>query len=52
MYENDKWLAEWAVNLVETEYSNDVCLLLEHRSLKLKKQFNNLFFKIFDFIFR
>lgn len=37
MNKNDTRLADWAVKLVETEYSSDVCLLLEHNSLKLDR---------------
>jgi len=37
MVKNDTRLADWAVNKVETEFRDDVCLLLEHRTLKLEK---------------
>jgi len=30
-------LADWAVRKIESEYSNDVCLLLEHNALKLER---------------
>jgi len=37
MKNNDTRLTDWAIKKVETEFSNDVCLLLEHRTLKLEK---------------
>ena len=37
MKNTDTRLANWAVEKVEADYRNDVCLLLEHRTLKLKK---------------
>jgi len=33
----NKQLADWAIKKIESEYSNDVCLLLEHKTLKLTK---------------
>ena len=33
----DKRLTDWAVRKIESEYKDDVCLLLEHRTLKLEK---------------
>jgi hypothetical protein len=35
MKENDKRLAQWAVEKVKKEFSQDICLLLEHRTLRL-----------------
>ncbi|WMT39405.1 hypothetical protein RE628_18425 [Paenibacillus sp. D2_2] len=37
MNKNDTRLAEWAVKKVESEYHDDVCLLLEHKTLKLEQ---------------
>jgi hypothetical protein len=37
MSKNDTRLADWAVKKVETEFHNDVCILLEHKTLKLEK---------------
>lgn len=37
MDRRDSRLAEWAVREVETRFRDDVCLLLEHRTLKLEK---------------
>ena len=37
MDKTDTRLADWAVRKVETEYREDVCLLLEHKTLKLEK---------------
>jgi hypothetical protein len=34
---NGALLAEWAVGKVEAEYKDDVCLLLEHKTLRLDK---------------
>jgi len=30
-------LADWAIRKIETEYQDDVCLLLEHKTLRLEK---------------
>ncbi|MDO9332989.1 MAG: hypothetical protein Q7T57_00495 [Dehalococcoidales bacterium] len=30
-------LVDWAINKIETEYKDDVCLLIEHKTLKLEK---------------
>lgn len=35
MRENDTRLADWAIGKVTAEFKDDVCLLLEHRTLKL-----------------
>lgn len=37
MNQSDTRLAEWAVEKVESAFRNDICLLLEHRTLKLEK---------------
>ena len=34
---NDTRLADWAVKKIESDFRDDVCLLLEHRTLKLEK---------------
>jgi hypothetical protein len=34
---NDTRLADWAVKKIEADFQDDVCLLLEHRTLKLDK---------------
>ena len=34
---NDTRLADWAIKTVEENYANDVCLLLEHNSLRLER---------------
>jgi len=36
----NRQLADWAIKKIESEYSNDVCLLLEHKTLKLDKDMN------------
>jgi len=37
MKNNDTRLADWAINKIETNFHDDVSLLLEHRTLKLEK---------------
>ena len=37
MKNKDTRLADWAVRKIESEYRDDVCLLLEHKTLKLEK---------------
>jgi hypothetical protein len=37
MNSNDTRLSDWAVRKIETVFRDDVCLLLEHRTLKLEK---------------
>ena len=37
MSKPDTRLADWAVKKIESEYRSDVCLLLEHKTLKLEK---------------
>ena len=37
MNKNDTRLSDWAVKKVETEFRDDVCLLLEHKTLKIEK---------------
>ena len=34
---NDTRLADWAIREVESKYMDDVCLLLEHKTLRLEK---------------
>ncbi|MDW7656199.1 MAG: DUF6088 family protein [Bacillota bacterium] len=47
MNKNDTRLAEWAVNKVETDFRDDVCLLLEHRTLKLEKDMETKTFSFY-----
>jgi len=44
MNNTGKQLADWAVKRIESEYSNDVCLLLEHKTLQLEKDMNSVVF--------
>jgi len=37
-------LAAWAINKIETEYPNDVCLLIEHTTHKLDKDADDVVF--------
>ena len=37
MNKNDTRLVDWAIKKVESEYSDDVCLLIEHKTLKLER---------------
>lgn len=37
MNKDDTRLTDWAVKKIETDFRDDVCLLLEHRTLKLEK---------------
>ena len=37
MKNSDTRLADWAIRKIETDFYNDVCILLEHRTLKLEK---------------
>ena len=37
MENKDTRLADWAVQRIETDFRDDVCLLLEHKTLKLEK---------------
>jgi len=46
MSNTNRRLADWAVKKIESEYSNDVCLLLEHKTLKLEKDMEAT---VFDF---
>ena len=47
MKKNDTRLADWAINKVETEFHDDVCLLLEHRTLKLDKDMEQKTFSFY-----
>ena len=40
-------LNEWAIQKIESEYSDDICLLLEHKSLKLEKDMNKAAFSFY-----
>ena len=46
MKENDTRLTDWALKKIETDFHDDVCLLLEHRTLKLEK---DMLVKTFSF---
>jgi len=37
MKNNDTRLADWAVRKIESEFSDDVCLLVEHKTLRLER---------------
>jgi len=37
MNKTNRQLADWVINKIESEYRSDVCLLLEHKTLKLDK---------------
>ena len=39
-----KQLAVWAINKIESEYPNDVCLLIEHTTHTLEKDLNDVTF--------
>lgn len=47
MNKNDTRLADWAIKKVDSEYSNDVCLLLEHKTLKLQKDMDTMAFSFY-----
>jgi len=47
MSKANKKLADWAVKKIESEYHNDVCLLLEHKTLKLEKDMNATSFSFY-----
>lgn len=47
MNKNDTRLADWAIKKVETEYRDDVCLLLEHKTLKLEKDMDATTFSFY-----
>ena len=40
-------LADWAVRKIESEYKEDVCLLLEHKTLRLEKDQDQLSFSFY-----
>ena len=44
MGKTSKQLADWAVKKIESEFADDVCLLLEHKSLKLEKDIDSVVF--------
>jgi len=44
---NSAGLSDWAIKKIESEYPNDVCLLLEHRTLKLEKDMEELAFSFY-----
>ncbi len=37
MNNSDTRLADWAIKKIQTEFHDDVCLLLEHKTLKFEK---------------
>lgn len=43
----DRRLADWAVKKVEAEFSQDVCLLIEHRTLRLEEDRGEVSFSYF-----
>ena len=47
MNKNDTRLADWAIKKVESEYHNDVCLLLEHKALKLGRDMETKTFSFY-----
>ena len=47
MNKKDNRLADWVIRKVETEYSEDICLLLEHRTLKLGKDMDTTAFSFY-----
>jgi len=40
-------LNEWAIQKIESEYKNDICLLLEHKTLKLEKDMEKAAFSFY-----
>jgi len=47
MYKNGTHLTDWAVKKIESEYRDDVCLLLEHKTLKLEKDMDDAAFSFY-----
>ncbi|MCL2486732.1 MAG: hypothetical protein FWE86_03945, partial [Oscillospiraceae bacterium] len=47
MNKNGTHLTDWVVKKIETEYSNDVCLLIEHTALKLEKDMDAAAFSFY-----
>ena len=47
MNKANKPLADWAIKKIESEYGDDVCLLIEHTSLKLEKDADVIAFGFF-----
>jgi len=47
MRNTGRQLADWAVKKIESEYRNDVCLLLEHKTLKLEKDREDVAFSFY-----
>ena len=43
----DTRLADWAIKAVETDYVDDVCLLLEHNSLRLERDMSERSFSFY-----
>jgi len=43
----DTRLADWAIKTVEADYANDVCLLLEHNSLRLERDMSERSFSFY-----
>ena len=47
MSKNETRLADWAVKKIESEYKNDVCLLIEHKALRLEKDMSSKAFSFY-----
>ncbi|MDR1540304.1 MAG: hypothetical protein LBU32_20355 [Clostridiales bacterium] len=47
MNKTDACLADWAVRKIESDYHDDVCLLLEHKTLKLEKDMDAAAFSFY-----
>ena len=47
MNKNGTHLTDWAVKKIEIEYSDDVCLLIEHTALKLEKDMDAAVFSFY-----
>ena len=47
MNKNGTHLTDWAVKKIEDEYRDDVCLLLEHKTLKLEKDMDAAAFSFY-----
>ncbi|MCL2361616.1 MAG: hypothetical protein FWC73_07375 [Defluviitaleaceae bacterium] len=47
MSKSSTQLADWAVRKIESEYANDICLLLEHNALKLERDMGDKTFSFY-----
>ncbi|MDF2923576.1 MAG: hypothetical protein K0R57_2490 [Paenibacillaceae bacterium] len=47
MKKKNRQLADWAVSVIKEQFKDDVCLLLEHRTLKLEKDRNETAFSFY-----